>query len=187
MEPSAQGAAGAFPGRRLKGVPGPPPWAGGWGPRKGHVPKATRLSRVTKQKGPRSRGLASPTLIPSPYLTTSTPPFLQQLPYSHFLAYPSTTSSLSTTASLSSCPCPDVPACRSLRQVHRQAAGGPTPHLLSCKSLVSPTQVASINTMILDPRGHRLAWGRARFWAGPLRRRRSLLASFPHLSNKSGM
>lgn len=95
------GGSRLVPRRRLKGVPGPPPRAGGWGPQKGHVPKATRLPQVVKQKGPRSGGPASPTLTPSPYLTTTTPPFPQLPPHPHFLPYLSMTSSLSTTASLS--------------------------------------------------------------------------------------
>ena len=157
--------------------------------------------RVGTPKGPRSQGhqaLAGHEAerapeprpgftypFPIPHLTVSTPPFPQLRSYFHFLPYPSMTSSFLSIASLSSCPCSGDPASRSLRQVHRQAAVGPTLHLLSCKSLVSPTQGASlINT---TPQVTQHGLGRARFWAGPLRRQRSLLASFPHLSNKSGM
>lgn len=185
MEPSVRGAAGAFPGRRLKEVPGPPPRAGGWGPQKGHVPKATRLTQVVKQKASRSGGPVSPTLIqPHPHFT-ATPPFPHLPPHPHFLPYPSMTSALSTAASLSYHSCPDVPGPRSLRQVHRQATVGPTPASRSMSLwCLLPTALPPSTPL---PSGHSLAWRRAGFWARPLRRLRSLLASFPHLSNKSGM
>lgn len=128
MEPSARGAAGAFPERRLKGVPGPPPWAGGWGPQKSHVPKATRLSLIVKQKDPPDRRpcfihlhLSHPPTSPSPLPfppNALPPPFLALsihdfFPFNHCLTVFH--------------PCPEVPGPRSLRQIHRQAAVGPTP------------------------------------------------------------
>lgn len=85
--------------------------------------------------------------------TSLPPPLLSLNCFPTPVSCPSMTSSLSSTGSQSSHPCPSILAPRPLRQVHRQAAVGPTPCLLSCRSQMSPTQGASLlSTTTLRPK-----------------------------------